>query len=128
MTAVTYASHTEDVLGEFGFRLVWEVDNYRACVKAYKIASILIGDTDADDVIQFESARSQNSQQFTDDLNDSIVYLDGFVKWDGCTELDMGCPHWCSPLDYIKHGELLKHIYNRAFELMQRTPDEAWPT
>lgn len=126
MTAVTHVSHTEDVLGEFGFRLVWQVDNYVANVAAYKIASIVIGDTDADDVIQFESV-SGTGEQFTADLDSSIIYLDGFVKWDGCTELDMGCPHWCSPLDYIKHGELLKHIYHRAFELMGRTPDEAWP-
>ena len=126
MTDVTHASLTEDVLGEFGFRLVWEVDNYRARVSAYKIASIVIGDTDADDVIQFESVIG-TGEQFTSDLDKSVIYLDGFVKWDGCTELDMGCPHWCSPLDYIKHGELLKHIYQRAFELMGREPDEAWP-
>ena len=126
MTAVTHVSHTEDVLGEYGFRLVWQVDNYVANVAAYKIASIVIGDTDADDVIQFESVTG-TGEQFTSDLDKSVIYLDGFVKWDGCTELDMGCPHWCSPLDYIKHGELLKHIYHRAFELMGRTPDEAWP-
>lgn len=125
MTAVTHVSHTEDVLGEFGFRLVWQVDDYRACVEAYKIESIVMGDTDSDDEIQFEAASGKD--QFTSDLSNSVKYLDGFVKWDGCTELDMGCPHWCSPLDYIKHGELLKHIYHRAFELMGRTPDEAWP-
>lgn len=126
MTSVTNASLTEDVLGEFWFRLVWEVDNYRARVSAYKIASIVIGDTDADDVIKFESVIG-TGEQFTADLDKSVIYIDGFVKWDGCTELDMGCQHWCSPLDYIKHGELLKHIYRRAFELMGRTPDEAWP-
>lgn len=60
--------------------------------------------------------------------DDSEVYLKGYVKWDGCTELDMGCPHWCGPDGYIRHAELLKHIYHRAFELMKRTPDEAWPS
>lgn len=109
MTSVTHVSHTEDVLGEFGFRLVWEVDNYVACVTAYSLGDI---DEDNRDDEYLKSCES---------------YLSGFVKWGGCTELDMGCPHWCSPLDYIKHGELLKHIYHRAFELMGRTPDEAWP-
>lgn len=126
MNAVTHVSHTEDVLGEFGFRLAWEVDDYHANVTAYKIASIVIGDRDSDDVIQFESV-SGTGEQFTADLGSAEKYLSGFVKWDGCTELDMGCPHWCSPLDYIKHGELLKHIYQRAFVLMGRKPDEEWP-
>lgn len=113
-------SQTEDVLGEFGFRLVWEVDNYRAKVTAYKIAAF------AGDAIQFESV-SGTGEQFTADLDAAEKYLTGLVKWDGCTELDMGCPHWCSPVDYVLHGELLKHIYHRAFELMQRLPYEAWP-
>lgn len=109
MTAVTRVSHTEDVLGEFGFRLVWEVNNYLANVRVYSLREI------------------DEDNQHPDYLGSCEAYLTGFVKWDGCTELDMGCPHWCGPEQYVLHGNLLKHIYHRAFELMGRTPDEAWP-
>lgn len=95
---------TEDVLGDYGFRLEWSVHSHYA-----EVTARLINDRDGDSV----------------DVDDE-VYLTGYVKWDGCTELDQGCNHWCGPCHYTRHFALLKHIYLRAFELMDRTPWEEW--
>lgn len=60
------------------------------------------------------------------------VYLRGFVKWDGCTEIALnparppehyGDVHWCGFKDWQRFMSLLGHLYLRAFELMGREPD-----
>lgn len=113
----------DDIMGEFGFRVIWsEVNDYFANMEVYRIAVRgehgLPGFTTLHDL-----------NQFTEDTSEAEVYLDGFIKYDGCTELDMGCPHWCGPEDYQKHGDLLKYLYHRAMELMGRQDEmESWPT
>lgn len=98
----------ERIFGEFGFVLRWSVLDHWADVEVFEIVGY---ELDGDD----------KEEMLSDD-----VYLVGYVKWDGCTELDMGCPHWCGPSNYIKHCNLLKHIYLKAFELMGREPEEEW--
>ena len=112
---------TEDILGQFGFRLVWWVQDHWADVAAYAV-----GCTDTDGRNPEFPKANADVIEFTSNVNQAEAYLTGFVKWDGCTELDMGCPHWCGPADYRKHCALLEHIYKRAFELMGREPEEPW--
>lgn len=108
----------EDVLGEFGFRLVWSVQDHWADVKAFEIVG-----RNEDGNPLFDSDDSPNRTMTTEDARE---YLEGFVKWDGCTELDQGSPHWCGPYEYRKHFALLRYIYHRAYELMGCEPDEPW--
>ena len=82
----------------FEFRLEWNVDKHWANVKA------------------FQTLKYDNEDK----------YLEGFVKWDGCTELNQGQPHWCGPQQYKAHFALLKYIYHRAFKLMGREPEYPW--
>lgn len=84
----------EDVLGEFGFRLRWSARK---------------GWADGMDVVA--------------KIDEAEPYLAGFVKWDGCAELDQGCPHWCGAHGFGKHIDLLAYIWRRAHELMGRKPD-----
>lgn len=111
----------EDVLGDFGFRLRWSVSDYWADVEAFEIQGL------DDDGPAFLTAGWQNSGDLATDTDAAEKYLHGFVKWDGCTELDMGRPHWCGPEGYAKHCALLKYIYHRAFELMGREAETPWP-
>jgi hypothetical protein len=52
------------------------------------------------------------------------LYLRGYVRWDGCSEIRFGDYHWCGWKDWRKHMELLSHLYLRAFELMGVEPNE----
>jgi hypothetical protein len=108
---------TEEVLGEFGFRLTWSALPHWAGVTAHEIVA-READTGAPCFGQCNSISTT--------VEGVEPYLNGSVKWDGCTELDMGCPHWCGPDGYAKHILLLQHIYRRAFELMGREPEEDW--
>jgi hypothetical protein len=113
---------TEDVLGDFGFRMVWSVSDLWADVTAYEIT----GRGMEENAPLFERKGATCGPDHVESHEDAEEYLDGYVKWDGCTELDMGRPHWCGPYGYKKHCALLRYIYERAFQLMGREPDDAW--
>ena len=113
---------TEDILGNFGFRMVWSVSDRWADVTAYEIT-----ERDMEENIpMFDRKGDDTGMDQIETHEDAEEYLSGFVKWDGCTELDMGQPHWCGPNGYKKHCALLRYIYERAFELMGRKPDQVW--
>lgn len=110
----------DDVLG---FRIVWETESHWANVTVYEI----IGTADNAAPL-FNRKDSAFSPDFVYSHTEAEVYLDGFVKWDGCTELNQGTPHWCGAHGYKQHCDLLRYIYDRSFILMGVTPLDTWPT
>lgn len=111
----------EQILGEFGFVVRWAVRSHSAHFTAYDIAA-----TDANGPwFETEEANGQ-----TQSVASAEAYADGYVKWDGCTNITMGYAHWCGPPQFRKHIDLLKYLYRRAFELMEREQPEwedPWP-
>lgn len=112
----------EDVLGDFGFRVRWSVSDVWADLAVYDITG-RDGDTN---LPLFNRRGYTSSPDPVESIDDAEPYLEGIVKWDGCTELNQGQPHWCGPEGYKKHIALLRYIYRRAFELMGRVPEESW--
>lgn len=113
----------EDVLGEFGFRLLWSVEDHWADVKAYKIVAV----SDKPGFEYYVNGTREicfNPEVFG--YENLETYLEGYIKWDGCCELNQGQPHWCGPHDFGYHILLLEHIYKRAHELMNREPEDEW--
>ena len=113
---------TEDIMGDFGFRLCWEASDYWMNVHVFEITAR----DGKDDRPMFPKMGAQSRPDDVYSHEEAEPYLTGFVKWDGCSEFDIGQPHWCGASDYVKHCALLKHIYHRAFELMGREPEELW--
>jgi hypothetical protein len=111
-----------DIIGVWGFVVVWSVESQWANLKAYKITA---RPDDGRPLFAKKNWESLPNDE-TEHLDDAEIYLEGFVKWDGCSELNQGQPHWCGPDDYKKHMAILKWIYHRAFELMGREPEEEW--
>lgn len=105
----------EDVAGEFGFRILWSVKDHWADFTVWAIVSR------ENDKPLFEL--KDNCAEDTDDTEKAEIYCTGFIKWDGCAEIDQGQPHWCGAEDFKKHMALLKYLYLRASELMGRGPD-----
>lgn len=117
---------TEYIFGEFGFCVRWKCQDHWADVEVFEIIARDEGNLP---MYELKGARVLPSDSTTEP-DDAEPYLKGFVKWDGCAELDMGRPHWCGGASFKKHCDLLKHIYHRAFELMGREPDVSdggWP-
>lgn len=112
---------TEDILGDFGFRVRWSSDPYRAKAEVFEIVS-----RNADDWVAGFDLREGPRKGSTTDIDEAELYAVGFVKWDGCSEIDQGQPHWCGPAEYKRHIRLLEYIYRRAFELMGREAESDW--
>lgn len=51
-------------------------------------------------------------------------YAKGYVKWDGCTEITESRHHWCGGYAIGLHLLLIQHLYDQAFELMNRQNDD----
>ena len=107
--------------GTLGFVVLWGVSDSWANVSVFEVE-------DAGSEILGEDIRlfltPSNGMNFTDDIRLAAPYIDGHVKWDGCSELDQGCPHWCGPANYKAHIVLLEFIYRRAMDLMGRGDGE----
>lgn len=114
-----------DPMGDgFGFRCKWAVRDHWADVEVFEV--VATGDSNSPDKKFFELKDWQRSGDDTEDIEKAGPYLTGFVKWDGCTELDQGQPHWCGPHGYKKHIAILKYIFVRAHQLMGREPETSW--
>jgi hypothetical protein len=103
----------EDLLadGGFGFRCKFTYSDTWCDVIAWEIKAIEDGKP------QFW-LEEHSSNSVTPLFEACPPYLTGFVKWDGCMELDQGCPHWCGPLGIKRHAALLQYIYRRVMALL----------
>lgn len=107
----------EHILAPFGFVLRWSVQSHWADVTAWKVEA---READGDPLrIEFHRDGATHYPDSTSTPDKAEAYLQGFVKWDGCMELDMGQPHWCGAGCVHGHIELLRHVYVRALELME---------
>lgn len=113
----------EDVCGEFGFRVVWLVQESWVNVWVWEIVAY----EDKNLLVPlFEWFDEKGHQEFTTEIERAKewCYLDGFIKWDGCSQFDMGQQHLCGLRGYKKHVELLRYLWRRSFELMNREPED----
>jgi len=107
----------EDILGTFGFRVVWDYLDHWCDFKVYNIVS-----RGENDEAEFETGVDGD---FSADHTQVTPYLAGVIKWDGCSHVwTEEATHICGGDAWRKHIQLYKHLYYRAFELMGLTPDE----
>jgi len=110
----------EDILGDFGYRLAWSVSDHWADVVVYEIVG-----RDENNKALFNNKEAV-SEPDVESHAEAEPVLTGFVKWDGCSQFDMGNQHLCGADSFTKHIALLRHIYHRAFELMGREMYDEW--
>lgn len=112
---------TEDVGGDFGFRVVWLYSETWCDFEVFKYVARENG------VGLFDKRPWNGSGNHVTNTEEAVVYHSGFVKSDGCCE--MGVPndqpfiHWCGANDVKMHMALLKYLYCRAMQLMNSTED-----
>jgi len=107
---------TVDIFGEFGFRVVWSYLPHWADVKVYKIVSRGV---DINNTPMFQRKDSPCSPDPVLTVEEAEVYLEGYLKWDGCSDLDQGKHHYCDEQGLIRHAMLLNYLWQRAHQLME---------
>jgi len=54
---------------------------------------------------------------------DLEIYINGFIKWDGCSHFwfgdEDGYIHICGADEFEKHNKLMTYVYNEANEMIQ---------
>ena len=104
----------EDVLGDFGFRVRWQYLPHWADVEVFEIVG-----RDDSGKMYFERKGAMQSMDQVETIDEAQPYLEGFIKWDGCAELNQGNPHWCGVRSFKKHADLLQYIWNKSGELLK---------
>jgi len=103
----------EDVLGELGFRVRWSVVSHWADFKVYRI----VGGSDKP---LFRKKDYHSSDENVESIKDADLYLDGHIKWDGCSTIIIKENHFCGASDFKLLQNLMKYLYTRAATLMGR--------
>lgn len=104
----------EDILGDFGFRIRWRYQSHWADVDVWQIAG-----RDIEGVPLFERNGATDGMGMVQEIEAAEMYLTGFIKWDGCAELDQGNHHWCGIHDFKKHADLLQWLWIRSGQLLE---------
>lgn len=119
---------TEDILGDFGFRVRWRYEPYWCDVEVWHVVMRTM-----DGVPEFQRKGSAWGPNGVPDIADAERYLQGHIKWDGCSEFSFGPDeehgndfHWCGPHDYKQHFALLEALYKRSRELMTHGREYGW--
>lgn len=70
-----------------------------------------------------KGAKSNATEEEIDDINEAEIYLEGSVKWDGCSnmvfrEQERVMLHFCEKKEAQNIGVLMGYIYDMAEELI----------
>lgn len=71
----------------------------------------LIAASNEDNSPAYYTTNKDGCSEFVDNHADAQTYLQGFVKWDGCCELNADHHHWCALDDIDAHCWLHRYIY-----------------
>lgn len=106
----------ENVLGEFGFTVKYINKEYAIEFLASKITGV------GDDGPVYEMKGAQSSMDTTLIFDESERFINGFIKWNGCSHYyfgdDTGYLHLCGKHNINEISKLIKIIYNRCGELI----------
>lgn len=99
----------------FGITVRYEVDGPSVKFFAAEVTGV-----EENGVQYYWRKGAKSSEDDTTDFNDAERYIDGSVKWDGCTHINFGDEngylHLCGDVDTLANA--LKVIYERCGELM----------
>lgn len=92
---------------DLGYVIAYTVEEYRVAFKLYDVVGYeLSGDDLGVETPMFDSAKSPGG---TTALDDAEVFLEGWVKWDGCSDwkTEQGYFHRCSRRGLYQIGLVL---------------------
>lgn len=107
--------------GQFGYTIVWGATEYHADFKAFEI----VAEGEAGETYYFEAGSSEHVRG----IETAEVFLEGHIKWDGCSHLTLDNQHLCGAASFKGLMALLEYAYRSASVLMGRGEDgldEKW--
>lgn len=93
-------------IGPLGWLVRYEHTDTWMDYKAYEVVSMSMDESEK----SFRRLGATGSGDETDDP-DKAESLDGFVKWDGCMEIDMGRRHFCGAEDVEQYTTIVRKLH-----------------
>ena len=112
----------ERILGDLGFMVKWDLDDFRAEAAVFEIVGLLEGDPSRP---LYQRKDSDECLDPIESLDEAEPYLTYQAKWDGCSHFWMAdYYHWDGAEGYQKHCALIKYLFERAQELIKKADPE----
>lgn len=103
----------EDIIAPDRFLVRWEIKEAYVEFTVWEIASVALGER------FFVRAGAKGSWEHVTDPAAAEVYVQGIIKWDGCSNVDFPDPlHLCGRRCWQSHVDVMKHLWRRAGELL----------
>lgn len=99
-------------LGPFGWVVHYDVQDHWLDFKAYEIASVEQSPNKGQR--WFARKGATDGMDMTLDISDAEPDVDGFVKWDGCSEMSIGQPHFCGAHDVATLAKAMVDLHKLA--------------
>jgi hypothetical protein len=116
----TLVEHFE---GDFGFTVIFTLDEYRKGSIQFFAAEITARDLEPNSPPQYTEAGHGGALDFTEDPARAERMVSGVVKWDGCSTFYFGDAeghvHLCGRKDVDKMAKAIQIIHHRCAEMMR---------
>ena len=105
------------------FRVRWTADEHFAEADVFAVSGRY-----EDGRCTFLRDGGVNSMETVDAIDGAESYLKARVKWDGCIHWTWGngADHTCYLYELQSLAALMRYLWERAFNLMEREPPEVW--
>lgn len=92
-------------IGAYGWLVRYEHTEHWVDFKAYES----IGESHS--VGGSKMFRKTSSNDFTENVDDAEVAINGYVKWDGCCEMSGPKPHFCGRLSVREYTQVMLELH-----------------
>ena len=94
----------------------FRIQNSNSCVVDFEVYETKIYDDGNGTPNKLIYFNEQGSEEYTHDVSKADIYVEGFIKWDGCSEVDFARHiHSCGGrTDLVRLGKLFEEIFSVA--------------
>lgn len=105
---------------DLGYSISMEHNENKCDFTIYQINHIdqYDGDDDDDVEVEYFYEKKDSNNEYTTNLDESVVFIKGYVKWDGCSNWEVDNDdvmiHGCSRQHLVNVGEIMARCYDMA--------------
>lgn len=111
---------TEQIGGEHGVTVRYDVHSHHVDFFAAEVTGVMVDPNPGQ--LRYWRKGADSSMDDTDNFDDAERYIEGTVKWDGCSHFNFGDGtgylHLCGGAHIEQLGQVCNVIYERCGELM----------
>jgi hypothetical protein len=109
----------KDIIHFDDFTIVFQNEEHYVNITVYEIVGTL---NDGKETKEYQRKGFPTSPDCVESIEEAEVYLNGSIKWDGCSDLylgDEGYYHFCGKQDAAKLGKLIEYLYDKCAEYLK---------